>query len=164
MLLTTGAIVLLGLTVLTVNRMYGTQGDILRQSEIGIYAISTATSMLEEASGLSFDEATVDNSITNTANLTTAASLGPESGERTSPESTTLFDDFDDFHNLRMGVGISGVDSFTVRGTISYVPDTAPDVPTTTRTWFKRLDVAVSSWGMRDTIKLSYVFSYFNFR
>jgi hypothetical protein len=164
MVLTTGAIVLLGLTVLTVNRTFNSHGNIIRQTEIGVYSISLATSIIEEASGQNFDESTVDDAVTSTSLLTTSGNLGPDAGEPSAANTTNGFDDFDDYNDLLLGVGIAGVDSFTVRATVVYVDAASPDNATSTRTFHKRLDVAVTSTANPDTIKMSYVFSYFNFR
>lgn len=164
MLLATGALVLLGTTIITINRMYGRQGDVLMQTEIGVYAISLATSMVEEAAGQNFDEATVNDAVTLTTSLTVPNSLGPEAGETTTPASSDNFDDFDDYNNLTMGMKYAGVDSFTVKTKVYYVNDSDPTTALTTRTWFKRLDVAVYGTATTDTIKMSYIFSYFNFR
>ncbi len=164
MLLSVGALVLLGTTVLSVNRSFTQQGVVLEQTEVGVYAISLATSIVEEASGKAFDAATVNNSVTTTASLTNANKLGPETGEATTPASTDNFDDFDDYNNLTMGVRIAGVDSFTVKGTVYYVNPATPDVPTTSSTFYKRLDVQVYGSTSADTIKMSYIFSYFFFR
>lgn len=164
MMLTTGAIVLLGLTVLTVNRSFNGHGEIIRSSEIGVYGVSLATSLVEEASGQNFDEATVDDALTSTALLTTSANLGPDADEPTTANTTLGFDDFDDYHGLQMGVAIPGVDSFTVRAVVTYVNATSPDNGTSARTFHKRINVAVTSTANPDTIKMAYVFSYFNFR
>lgn len=164
MLLATGALVLLGTTIITINRMYGQQGTIIRQTEIGVYAISLATSLIEEASGQNFDENTVNDAVTSTSSLTAANNLGSETGETTTPVSTANFDDFDDYNNLLYGMKISGVDSFTIRSSVYYVVDTSPTVKVTTKTWFKKMDVSVSSTATQDTIRMSYIFSYFNFR
>jgi hypothetical protein len=162
MLLTTGALILMGTTIITINRMYNRQGDVLHQTEIGVYAVSLATSLLEEASGQNFDEATVNDAVTSTSSLSNT--LGPESGEKTSPDSTVHFDDFDDYNNLIMGFRIQGVDSFTVKANVYYINDSDPSTPVSTRTWFKRMDVSVSGSASADTVKMSYIFSYFNFR
>jgi hypothetical protein len=164
MLLTVGALVLLGTTVLTVNRSFTQQGIVLEQTEIGVYAVSLATSVVEEASGMAFDEVTVDNSVTMPSSLTNPNRLGPESGETTSPASSANFNDFDDYNGLVAGTNIAGVDSFTVKCNVYYVDPSAPDTPITSRTFFKRLDVKVYSTATADTIKMSYIFSYFMFR
>jgi hypothetical protein len=176
MLLTTLAIVLLGTTVITVNKSSLQHGTILQQTQIGVYGISLATSLVEEASGKAFDKNTVDAAVTLPSSLTSASSLNPESGETTTPVSTTLFNDFDDYNNLSLPVVVGGVDSFTVKAKVYYVNETAPEVKVTSPTWYKRMDVIVLPSGLADTnrikmglatgdtIKLSYIFSYFNFR
>lgn len=164
MLLTTAAMVLLGTTVLSVNRSFNQQGVILEQTEIGVYAISVATSVIEEASGMAFDQATVDNSVTGPSSLTSPNRLGPDLGETTTPPSTTNFNDFDDFNSLRLGVKVAGVDSFTVKSSVYYIDPSAPDIPLNSRTFFKRIDVSVFGTASADTIRMSYIFSYFMFR
>ncbi len=176
MMLTTLAIVLLGTTVLTVNKSSLQHGTILQQTQIGVYGISLATSIVEEASGKAFDQNTVDAAVYTPGSLTSAGSLNPESGETTNPVTTTQFNDFDDYNNLVMGVNVPGVDSFTVKAKVYYVNETAPEVKVTSPTWYKRLDVRVLPSGLADTsrlkmglstgdtIKLSYIYTYFNFR
>ena len=173
MLLASGALILLGTTVITVNRMYSQHGTILRKTEVGVYAVSLATSVIEEASGQNFDEATVNSVVTAASSCTASTSFGPDASETGSSAATPTdnFDDFDDYHNLTWGVNVAGVDTFTVKAKVYYVNDTTPDVTTTTKTFYKRIDVSVYSrsmvdttYGRPDTIKMSYVFSYFNFR
>jgi hypothetical protein len=158
-MLTTGAIVLLGLTVMTVNRTFSTHGSILTQTQIGLYGISLAASRIQDAASQSFDEATKDSGITSTTYLTAAGSLGKETGD-----VTTNLDDFDDYNNLVTGEKIMGVDTFVVRSYVHYVSDAAPDIDLASKSWHKRIDVRVTSFGNTDTIKLSYVFSYFTLR
>jgi hypothetical protein len=164
MLLTVGAMVLLGVTVLSVNRTSSTHGTILRQTEIGIYATSLATSVVEEASGQNFDEVTVADAITSTSVLTAPGSLGPETGETTTPASTLNFDDFDDYNNLVKIDTIRGSDIFTTRAIVEYVNATNPNLAVASRSFNKRLTVSVTGTATQDTIRMSYIFSYFNFR
>ena len=70
MLLTAAAVVLLGTTVLTVNNSFNSQGTILERTEIGVYATSLATSMIDEASSQAFDQFTVDDAVTTPSSLT----------------------------------------------------------------------------------------------
>lgn len=162
MMLASLSIALLGVTVLAVNNTSIQHGTILQQTEIGIYAISMATSIVEEAQGLSYDETTVDNAVTNTSSLT--STMGPESGETTTPVTTSGFDDFDDFNNLNMTISVPGVDDFNIRARVYYVTSSAPNVVSASKTWHKRMDVTVSSWSSVDTVRTSFIFSYFNFR
>lgn len=162
MLLTAMAVVLLGTTVLTVNRSFNSQGTILEQTEIGIYAISLASSIVDEAAGLAFDQNTVDNFVTSQNQLSNA--LGPDANEKTMPDSTVHFNDFDDFDDLSMGVNVGNVDSFTVKCKVCYINPSAPNDSSNSRTFYKRLDVAVYGTASTDTVRMSYIFSYFIFR
>jgi len=167
------AVVLLGMTVIAVNRSSLQNGTILEQTQIGVYGISLASSIIEDASGKAFDEATVDNAVSLTSQL--SSTLGPEGTEKRTPDTTKYFDDFDDYNGLNMKVGVAGVDSFTVQAKVYYVNDANPEVKVTGPTWYKRMDVVVFGTGVRDTsrakrglatgdtIKMAYVFSYLNY-
>lgn len=165
-ILTIGALILLGTTVLSINRSSLTHGVILQQTEIGLYAISLATGKIEEATGKAFDEFTAPDATgeTDVATSTTQLSLtlGKESGE-TYPD----FDDFDDFHFFNTNpqtVYIPGVDSLKIRCEVGYINPSNPDVFTTTRTWHKKMNVYVTGKSTQDTIKVSTIFSYWWFR
>jgi len=164
MLLATGAIVLLGITVLTVNRSFNSQGIILEQTEIGTYATSLATSIVDEASSMAFDEATVNSAVSSQSSCISDSKLGTDVGEKTNPQTTVNFDDFDDYNNLKEGVKVAGVDSFTVNCQVYYVNPSAPNTNIHTQSFFKRLDVQVWSQTSLDTVRMSYIFSYIMFR
>jgi hypothetical protein len=173
-MLTVLAMILLGITVLTVNNSSLQNGSILTQTQIGIYGISLATSIIEEAAGMAFDQNTDNAAVTSTSALSTT--LGPESGETTSPPSALKFNDFDDYNNLPLGTNVAGVDSFMTKVKVYYINDANPEVKVLSPTWFKRMDVTVNGTGVADTgrakrglatgdtIKISYIFSYFQFR
>lgn len=174
MLLTVGAVILLGTTVITVNNSSLHHGTILQVTQVGVYGISLATSVIEEASGKSFDQNTDNAEVSLPSSM--SATLGPESGETTTPPSTGYFNDFDDYNGLTKKDTVAGVDIFTTKIKVYYVSDVAPEVKSGTQTFFKRMDVMVIPSGTADTsrlkmglatgdtIKLSYIYSYFNFR
>jgi hypothetical protein len=157
MMLTAGAVVLLGMTVLTVNQSLSNNGFILQQTEIGIYKVSLGTSVLEEAMGKAFDENSIESDLSSTTSL--SSTLGPESGE-----THDDFDDFDDYNNYTTSYVIEGVDSMTVKCKINYVDPSNPDGTTTSKTWHKKITVYV--WGsvIPDTVTFTHIFSYWSFR
>jgi hypothetical protein len=157
MLLTAGAVVLIGLTVSTVQRNLANHGFILQQTEIGIYKVSLGMSVLEEAMGKSFDEATIEDGVTSTNSLTSTP--GKESGE-VYPD----FDDFDDYNGFTTILGIKGVDSLTIRSKVVYIDPANPNGVSSVRTWHKKITVNV--WGtiQPDTLTFQHVFSYWSFR
>jgi hypothetical protein len=188
MMLTVGALVLLGATILSVNSNTLQNGVILRQTEIGVYAIALATSYIQTAAELNFDEKTVLTPIPALASdgsklvpidtiklrklLTPYDSLGRNgAGEIANVDST--FDDFDDFNGFAKTDTAKGEDVFTTLATVYYVDTLGVTAPASeTPTFFKRMDIRTfgtvgrgvyeggASQGL-DTIKLSYIFSYY---
>jgi hypothetical protein len=159
MLLTIGAVILLGLTVITVNSTFSQHGMVLEKTEVGVYATSLATSLIQEATGRSFDENTVDTVANSATDFTQPASLGPETGE-----VYPAFDDFDDYDGLVRTVDVQGTDIFTVWATVTYVQDDHPNTTSGSRTYHKRIDIAVAGSSSSDTVRMSSIFSYWSFR
>jgi len=160
-LLTIIAIVLLGSNVISINRTFTQHGVILQQTEIGIFGVSLAMSIVEEAQGRAFDHHTSDTTVTSVSQLT--SSLGPESGET----DHRSYNDFDDYNGWRDTVNIEGVDRFFRWATVVYVDSTSLDTKASGKTWNKKLTVFVRASTAQDTtqtMKMDYVFCYWTFR
>lgn len=163
MMLALGAMIILTLTIIRINRTSLETEDVFYDSGFGILANSLATSIIEEASRKHFDS-TTDTMWVNDLSLLTApgASLKTEAGE--DPKDITTFNDFDDFN------GYTRVDSsmpsapFKIECKVGYVQEANPDVEVNQKTWHKKISVMVTSEYMRDTIRQSSVFSYWSFR
>ncbi len=157
MLLTIGAMVLLSTIMLRVNSSNFNSDNIRAEAQYGIIATSIATSIIEEAKGLAFDETTDSSSVSDLNELSSV--LGKESSE-----SYGTFNDFDDFN------GFTKVDSsmpsaiFNIWCKVDYVDPVNVNVPSASRTWNKKITVKVSSKSMRDTIQQSSIYSYWYFR
>lgn len=177
MMLTMGALVLLSFTVLTVNSNNTNQGTILRQTEIGMYAIGLATSYIEKACNLDFDEnSTLDSIVTARNQL--SINLGTDGGTE-KPNVDSTFNDFDDYNGYSVSNPITNIDVFTVKIQVNYVSEAppynkvTPPYTTATTTWYKQMDVQVIPTASRqaiegkgatqgvDTIKMSYIYSYY---
>jgi hypothetical protein len=180
MLLSILAVVLLGTTILSVNSNSLNQGTILRQTELGIYAVSLATSYIQKAASLDFDEKTAGGLIYITVpmpqppgipvqDLKPPDSLGRDAGESLTEDDT--YDDFDDYKGYIKDTVITGVDRFHVSADVYYVNQTPPYAKTTAnRTWLKQMDVRVNNTIDRkvftntsgtDTIKVTYVMGFY---
>jgi hypothetical protein len=187
MMLTICALILFGTTVFTVNRNNLNNGTILRQTELGIYAVSLATSFIQRASEMDFDENTVGGLLYITTPmlrepsipatwLTATGNLGIETNastrNKTGPQEwagkDTSFDDFDDYNNFQRDTLIADVDSFHVAASVSYVNQDGSAAATIT--WQKQMDISVSSTVNRkvftgqegiDIIKLSYILAFY---
>jgi energy-converting hydrogenase Eha subunit C len=181
MMLTAMAMVLLGITTISMNRNSLNSGTIVRQTEIGIYGVSLATSYIERAATLQFDryDTSTGTIITLLSQLTPINSLGYETGHGEKANDPTHWDDFDDYNNMCIQDTMPGVGIFLTRASVYYVNDlnANPGSLPTTPTWYKRMDVFTSGNLGRgvftdtgstatqmgvDTIKLSYIFSYFS--
>ncbi len=178
MMLTIAALMLLGMVVLRVNNGFLSTGTTVMETKFNIMAVSLGTSIIEEANTKAFDSATDNDAITTTTPLKAYNQLGPESGE-TYPN----YNDFDDFNNYNriitakpLGTIPSGVETVIVDSTfrsadfrldcvVDYVTISGSEViPTTSKTWNKRLRFTVTSPSMRDTVRLQTIFSYWYFR
>jgi hypothetical protein len=185
-LLTILALVLLGTTVLTVNGNSLNNGTILRQTELGIYAVSLATSYIQRASEMDWDEKTVGGLVfinipmpqppnIPAADATDPSLLGRDgAGELQGQDNT--FDDFDDYNGFKDDTLIVAVDSFHVAAQVYYVNEFPPYAKTTANaTWLKQMDVKVWNSINRnvfegqegagnsgvDTVQMSYILGFF---
>lgn len=159
MILTIAAMFLLSVLILRSNKTFLGTSSVMMDSKFGVLAVSIATSVIEEASDKAFDEATDTLSIDNVVDLTNPILLGPEEGE-----TYELFNDLDDFN------GFAKVDSsmpsaeFNINCDVVYVNPSNLDVPSSSRTWHKKITVTIDSPSMADTIRMSSVYSYWFFR
>jgi hypothetical protein len=94
MLLTIGAIILLGNIMITTNRAISKSNEILLETGYQISSISIATSIIERAQGLAFDDNTDTTSINSLTPLTPTPLLGIDSYT----DTTSGYDDYDDFN------------------------------------------------------------------
>lgn len=173
MLITVAAIALLSLVILRVNTNLLSTDNVLSMSKVELLATSLATSLVEEANSKSFDAVTFTSPVSSSTSLTAVSDLGSETGE-----VYPVFNDFDDFKNFRTNPKIDSVeigpDRYLVFHTycdVNYISESNPEINSTVRTWYKKLDVKVTSDAMRDesssvqdTIRLSTIFSYWYFR
>ncbi len=164
-LLSVLAMVLLGTIVLGVNRNTADNGSVIERTEYEIMATSLGISAIERATGLSYDENTINADIGSAASCTPTASLGPEIGE---VDST--FDDFDDFNNYNKVVNPDGASTmrtaeFHIQGKVQYVSLSGDSlVVSMGQTYNKLLTVTVWSKSMPDTLQFQTVYSYWYFR
>ncbi|HEY9166915.1 MAG TPA: hypothetical protein VIS48_12230 [Candidatus Kryptonia bacterium] len=162
-LLTVGAIMLLGMVILTVNRSLNDTSEVMVNSNIGLEEVSLATSIIEEAEGKAFDDSTKVNPLlpTQLSHLTPPSSLGQEGGV------TTDLDDFDDFngptHTGRSEIDTLSTGIYHVFTKVYYINPANPGVPSSTTTWNKEMDVWVWNTSVPDTVKMHTIYSYWYF-
>ena len=172
MLITVAAMLLLSLLILRVGSTTIVNQDSMQTSKFGVLAVSIASSILEEATMKSFDENanTVPRTyFSNVNELTVSGSFGIDTGE--DPDSTSTFDDFDDFHNYTTSYDSLGSAIFNVTCEVNYVDPDIGGFVTANRTWHKMLTVTISSPSVvkpgtdeMQEFVFRKVFSYFHFQ
>jgi hypothetical protein len=163
--LSLGAMTLVALIILQVNTGFVMTSSTLLENKLSILAISLASSIIEDASGKSFDANTIADVASVTTDLTYPGGLGPNITE-TYPN----FNDFDDYNGLEFtSTSMSSAD-FKIKSTVCYVKPNNPDISSSVATWHKKITVyvtsesLVNSEGKQDTIIMSSIFSYWHFR
>jgi hypothetical protein len=171
-MLTLGSFILLSTILVAFYGNLATGETTVSNAQAGINELTYATTYMELANGLSFDEATVDSFVTaaSISRLTEPGSLGREN-PAPSPEPNeagfTTFDDIDDLNNFSIVdsslFGISGV--FKTNFTVKYVDPLNLGLVKTTRTFVKRIDMTVVRVypASKDTLRYSTVMGYFHF-
>jgi hypothetical protein len=160
------------LTTILVN-FYGlvaSTGDDISSGQDGILETTIATSYMELAQGLSFDEVTdsSDIAIHNVNALTYPSHLGPDVSAE---DSIQNFDDFDDFNRLVVDKQPGGTNRiYRTSFSVNYVNPADVETIVASRTFVKRLDL--KTWRIfpaagvnerLDTLKTSLIMGYFHF-
>jgi hypothetical protein len=169
-LLTIAALVLLSVALLNFNGTVAQTGNSIESAQDGILETTIATSFLELAQGLAFDEVTDSShvAITDVNDLTSPSLLGPDSS---SENTIYTFDDFDDFDGMTLDKDVSGNwHRYRAQFAVHYVqPDNALQI-SSTATFLKRMDMKIwrimpplRSSSCSDTLKMSLVMGYFHF-
>jgi hypothetical protein len=163
-MMTVLAMGMLATVMLTVNTNTGDNNQAIQMSEYRIMAASLATSTLERATGLPFDQNTVSSNVPSAGSMSSI--LGRETGEVDSLEST--FNDFDDYNKFHKWVKGDTVffrsADFRVWSDVDYVMIQGDSVIWTPGpTYTKRITVYVTSPFMNDTLRYSTLYSYWFF-
>jgi hypothetical protein len=160
------------LTTIMVN-FYGlvaSTGDDIASGQDGILETTIATSYMELAQGLSYDEISdsSDIAIHNSSALTPLSNLGPDAS---SEDSIQNFNDFDDFNGLVADKQPGGTNRvYRTRFSVNYVDPADVENIVTSRSFVKRMDL--KTWRIfpaagvnerLDTLKTSLIMGYFHF-
>ena len=154
-----GGLVLLTLFAMSINSSITQDKSVLYQSEQILDALVVAQKFIEQAEALRFDE---NKSATIPTSFVYSSKLGPDSGEK-----YPFFDDVDDFNGFNQSDTLSGIIPYTINISIKYVNLSQPDIPTSKRTYFKKMVVTISSPLLTEiksrSIELKKLFSYHYF-
>jgi hypothetical protein len=168
-MLTIGAFTILMTILQNFYGLLGTTGGDITNAQDMILATTLATSYLESAQGLAFDNITdtTNLALSSPSALTSPSQLGPEGTQEDSIQKFNDFDDFDGF-TLERESGSTGR-RFRTTFSVHYVDPGNVNTVSAARTFVKRVDV--KSWRSYpppsgttlDTLRMSMVMGYFHF-
>lgn len=162
LLILIGAIVIWGIYMVSVNEARFNNEISIMQSQFEISAVGVANSYLEEAKSKAFDEillsstsSTLPDSLPGKFTAPDPDSLGVDAGE-----IYPNFDDIDDFHNYTVSDTTSEGFVYTVSITVGYVATSDFDNFSAIRTFYKRMNVTISSPDLSNNLNLSRIYAY----
>lgn len=167
-LLALGALIFLTLTLLNFYTIFGYSRDTIDSSQLGIDATTIATSYMEIASGLAFDAAVLDSTVT----ITSPSDLRPahEFGAPDTVTHVSEFIKFDDFHGFRDTTTIPDIGVYLAEFEVYYVYPGNVQAIADTQTYAKRMDMKI--WRIKpapsevgiDTVRMWTVMGYYSFQ
>jgi hypothetical protein len=168
-ILAIGGFIILTTILTSFYGLLGNTGDDISNAQDMILATTIATSYIEVAQGLAFDDVTDTSNVAlnNLSALTTATALGPERADEDSIHKFNDFDDFDGFVSERTATGTNR--RYITEFSVYYVNPNDVGQVTTSKTFVKRLDTKTwrsyppPSGTTLDTLRLSFVLGYFHF-
>lgn len=154
-LLTLGAIVIFGMTVLSVNRLALSNSEAIVNQQVELYALNLAQRLIEEGKTRAFDEFTISNTP-----ATLPAGFTPTPLDHGVTEAYPNFDDVDDFNGLTL-VQTTPMGQMTVTVAVNYVSEANLDsIVDPTKTFYKKMSVQVQSEALSNAVQAEYVFAF----
>lgn len=155
MMLVLGAMVLLSLLILGINRAQFFGEQQMSQSEYLLAATAVGQTLISEIASKHYDAATASDEKAPVTSFTAPGSLGAGWWE-----SYPNFNDFDDYHRFTTTVSTPRAGTFRVSCLVDYVNPANPNVRSSVRTRTKRLRVSIDSDFMDVPVNLVYFKSH----
>lgn len=153
-LLSIGAMIFLSLISIRFNTTILENTTVETENKVYLTAFSLADDLIEEIKQKAFDAATVKFPTTNPEDLTAPTNLGHGWWE-TYPN----YNDIDDYNGFIKTVSAPHAENYVVKCSVWYVNGDNPDQRMTVQTFYKKVQVTVTSPYMRNPIKLSFIFT-----
>lgn len=167
-LLTLGALILIGMFMLSANSLMSDNTMAAQQNELLLTSISMAQSLIDEAKTKAFDQKSVAVAIIVPDSL--SATLGRDGGAEaialpdtlspTGYQSSLHFNDVDDYNGYSRTIRTPRAEGYIVSATVHYANESAPDSLSASRTFCKTMVVTVSNSMMAGPVTLHYAFVY----
>jgi len=154
-LLAIAALFLLSLISVRFNSSVLENMSVEVENKVYLTAFSLGDDLIEEIKQKAFDNETVEFHSINPEELTARNLFGPDAGEN----FVTDFNDIDDYHGFSKPVSLPHAEGYLVICTVNYVNANNNNLISLAQTFYKRVEVSVSSDYMRMPVNLSYIFT-----
>ena len=153
---TIGAILLFSLISIRFNSTVLENMTMEVENKVYLTAFSLADDLLEQIKQKAFDEETIVFHSINPEELSprNIFGYGVDPGETGDPST---FDDIDDYNGYTDSVSLPHAEGFRVTSSVEYVQ--ANNFPSLAQTFFKRVEITVSSDYLSHPVKLSFIFT-----
>lgn len=152
--LTIGAITLMSIISLRFNEAVLQNSSIEVENKVYLTAFSLADDLIEEIKEKAFDATTVNFPTTDPLTLTHPSNLGVDSID-VYPD----YDDVDDYNGYSRMISAPHAEDYLVDCTVWYVKPTDQIQFSSVQTFYKRVEVQVSSPYLKNPVKLSFIFT-----
>lgn len=152
--LSIGAITLMSIVSLRFNEAVLQNSSIEIENKVYLTAFSLADDLIEEIKEKAFDETTVLFPTTDPLTLTLPEKLGVDASD-VYPD----FNDVDDFNGYTRTISAPHAEDYEISCLVWYVNPADQSQLSTKQTFYKRVEVEVSSPYMKSPISLSFIFT-----
>lgn len=157
-MLAIGAIVIFALISVRFNATVLQNMGVEVENKVYLTAFSLADDLIEEIKQKAFDHETVIFRSINPDELTVKANFGgsKDPGETSDPST---WNDVDDYDGYEKKVALPHAEGYEVRCKVDYVQADNPDALSGVPTFYKRIEVTVSSKYLTNPVRLSFIFT-----
>ena len=150
--LSIGALFLLSMVSLRFNSALLENLTIETENKIYLTAFSLADDLIEEIKQKAFDAVTVEFPTTDPTDLTPSNSFG-----HLHSEIYPNYNDIDDYHGFTKTISVPHAENYNVSCLVWYVSKDNPDTKVLAQTFYKKVQVTVTSPYLRNPVKLSFI-------
>ena len=154
-ILSIGALLFLSLVSLRFNSSVLENSTVEVENKVYLTAFSLADDLIEEIKQKAFDAATVKFPTTDPMDLTSAYSLGHGWWE-----VYPNYNDIDDYNGFTRTVSAPHAENYHVSCKVWYVSPNNPNLKVMIQTFYKKVEVTVTSPYLRNAVKLSFIFTH----
>ncbi len=129
------------------------------ENKVYLTAFSLADDMIEEIKQKAFDQETVQFRSINPEELTPKQNFGGGKEPNELQNDPSTWNDIDDYDGYEKPVSLPHAEGYKVKCKVDYVLQNDQDVISSVPTYYKRVEITVTSDYLKRPVKLSFVFT-----